>query len=244
MHKEYRLLEGFQDVKPLYFISNEGYVASMSNKAKGRLMTSRFTSRGYVTVSLIRETNVTYPFLVHRLVAHAFLGECPEGYQVNHKNGIKIDNRIENLEYLTSRDNIRHAFENNLVNVRRGEDANSKLLESEVLEIRRLYDLGVETKVLSQQFGISLWHVNHIVVGDVWKHAGGVIQAKGTNYKPMQGVKHPLSKLTEEKVIKARAMRKQGLSLTKIANHFGVNSGTVHNAIVGVTWAHVKEGLA
>lgn len=51
-------------------------------------------------------------FLVARLVALTFLGEPPEGFTVNHKDGNRLNNSIDNLEWLSLGDNIRHGFEN------------------------------------------------------------------------------------------------------------------------------------
>ena len=53
-------------------------------------------------------------FLVARLVALTFLGEPPKGYTVNHKDGNRFNNSIDNLEWLSLADNIRHGFENSL----------------------------------------------------------------------------------------------------------------------------------
>lgn len=47
---------------------------------------------------------------VHRLVADAFMGPCAKGYEVNHKDGVKDNNRPENLEYVTHKENIEHAL--------------------------------------------------------------------------------------------------------------------------------------
>ena len=53
-------------------------------------------------------------FLVARLIALTFLGEPPEGFTVNHKDGNRFNNNIENLEWLSRADNIRHGFETGL----------------------------------------------------------------------------------------------------------------------------------
>ena len=53
--------------------------------------------------------------LVHNIVADCFIGLKPEGLTVNHKNGDKLDNRSENLEYMTGKENTTHAFRGGLV---------------------------------------------------------------------------------------------------------------------------------
>lgn len=53
-------------------------------------------------------------YRVHRIIAMAFLGSCPEGFQVNHKDGDKSNNNRKNLEYVSCVENIRHARDNGL----------------------------------------------------------------------------------------------------------------------------------
>lgn len=64
---------------------------------------------GYQTVCLSVSKRVG-TFKVHHLVAAAFIGPCPDGQEVNHKNGVKHDNRAENLEYLTHQANVVHGL--------------------------------------------------------------------------------------------------------------------------------------
>lgn len=72
--------------------------------------------RGYIRFGLRDENHKKVMMSVHRLVAMAFIPN-PNNYQtVNHINGIKTDNRVENLEWCSIQDNIRHAYKNNLGN--------------------------------------------------------------------------------------------------------------------------------
>lgn len=74
-------------------------------------------SKGSITVNL-SAYGKTKTMMVHRMVAEAFLGEI-KGFEINHKDGDRHNNILENLEICTRLENIRHAFENNLINTKK-----------------------------------------------------------------------------------------------------------------------------
>lgn len=112
--------EKFFDIKGyegLYQVSTMGRIKSLSRKdMRGRCINEiilkpyRDGDLGYVAVSLLKN-GVSKRFKVHRLVASAFIPKQEDKDQVNHKNGIKNDNRIINLEWVTSSENRRHALD-------------------------------------------------------------------------------------------------------------------------------------
>jgi hypothetical protein len=88
----------------------------------GNIFSNRFNrylkpysnGKGYQMVRLINNDGAK-PFKVHRLLALQFIPNTENKKFVNHKNGIKNDNRIENLEWVTHSENIKHAYLNNLI---------------------------------------------------------------------------------------------------------------------------------
>lgn len=102
-------MEVFRDIKEFnYQVSNLGNIKS---KARNCLMVvgRRKSNSGYIQVRLCKEGKYYYRYL-HRLMAEAFIPN-PNNYRtVNHKNGNKLDNRIDNLEWLSDSDQQRHAF--------------------------------------------------------------------------------------------------------------------------------------
>jgi len=113
----WRTIPGFEG---LYEASNKGRIrglkrvvatihrstrAPMTRTIRARVFRNQLRSIGYYFVKL-SNAKIKYLMYVHRLIALTFLG--PDERSVNHKNGIKTDNRIENLEYLTHRENIIH----------------------------------------------------------------------------------------------------------------------------------------
>ena len=85
---------------PGYFIRTDGALFHNNKQLKGYI-----TPKGYVRVKIFERS-----ILLHRIVAETFLGSPLENQQVNHKNGIKTDNRIENLEWVTPGENLLHAY--------------------------------------------------------------------------------------------------------------------------------------
>ena len=122
---------------------------------------------GYVRVSLSNQNNKS-KFNVHRLVAEAFIPNVHTKKEVNHKNGIKTDNRVENLEWVTSSENTKHSFNIGLNISNKGEkNGMSKLTKDDILEI---YHSNETSITLSKKFNIDRKSINRIKRKERWKH--------------------------------------------------------------------------
>jgi hypothetical protein len=125
-----------KDYDGKYYVSNLGRVKSsydMNQKKKtyrDRELKPRDNGGGYMTVSLCNRSNKK-SMLVHRLVAMAFISNPENKKTVNHKNLNKSDNRVENLEWCTQKENIHHAIRNGRTTL--SEDKRKKYLIKEEL---------------------------------------------------------------------------------------------------------------
>lgn len=111
---EWRPVKGFEN---LYAVSNEGDVKSLAridsrgHRVGERILKPAKGTPGYLTVTIYKGGGGKTHH-IHQLVARAFIGECPDGYEVNHINEEKIDNRLNNLEYVTRKQNLNHGTHN------------------------------------------------------------------------------------------------------------------------------------
>lgn len=149
-----------------YAVSNTGKVASM--KKGWRVLKQALASGGYPFVSICSKG--THGCKVHSLVAEAFLGPRPTAaHQVNHKNGVKVDNHAENLEWVTSQENIRHRFDVlGHVGLRGEKAGGAKVTEVEVREIRKRRAAGERLKDIAADYGIGFANVSSIALGKNW----------------------------------------------------------------------------
>jgi hypothetical protein len=131
---------------------------------------SNCTRNGYPFAGL-RKDGETKHFYVHRLVLLAFAGEDSYRKYANHKNGVRTDNRLENLEWTTPKENVTHARDV-LGKDNSGErHYAAKLTESSVKEIRRIYSLGgISYAELGRKFGVCGSSIRDIIIRKNWKH--------------------------------------------------------------------------
>jgi hypothetical protein len=103
-------------------------------------------------------------------VAEAFLGPIPNGREVNHKNGVKTDNRAGNLEYMTRRENLQHAKRLGLLDNEGERNPMAKLTAEQVLQIRSRYRFGGGPgyKALAAEYGVTWEAVRNLIKGQSW----------------------------------------------------------------------------
>lgn len=128
------------NIMPIYKISNYGTII---NKNSNSQVSQSLTNDGYLRVSLKMIDGSNKHYLVHRLVLMVFCPiENPENFEVNHIHGIKNDNRVSQLEWVTTMENNHHAFRTGLNNNIAENHANAVLSNSEVIKICELLSLG------------------------------------------------------------------------------------------------------
>lgn len=157
--------EIWKDFQGSYQVSNFGNIwANRTNK-----LISPFTDKdGYLRFRATSNGKRKHWF-VHRAVAVAFLPNPDFKPCVNHDDGNKQNNRLDNLSWVTHSENMKHAFETGLMKPAFGErNGNSKLKDKEVSLIREIYKKQVEK--LAAQYNVSTTTVNDIIKKKYWKH--------------------------------------------------------------------------
>ena len=171
--EEWRDVPGWEG---LYRVSNLGRVITLPRQYRHRsgrivetvskVLKGGVNSIGYVATHLRRKDRIE-PVLVHRLVCEAFHGPGLEGQEVAHSNGIRSDNRSENLRWATRKENMNDKLAHGTA--QRGEkNPKSKLNEAQVMEIRSNPEIALIDFAEKYSVDIScVWKARH---RRTWKH--------------------------------------------------------------------------
>lgn len=169
MKEIFKSVVGYEGI---YSVSNFGNVRrdkKSRGAQSGKMLKTTLSNSGYFFVGLYNGIIYSRHHYVHKLVCQAFIGYGLEGYDINHIDGNKINNRSDNLEYLTRSENQKHSFKIGLN--KKGEDHHScKLTEKDVLKIRNLGQLGISYINISKKFKVAQSNIHFIIKRKTWKH--------------------------------------------------------------------------
>lgn len=175
MSELWKPVDGYEG---LYEVSSLGAVRScaktIATRRGDRTLCQRILSpakhNGYFRVQLTDDRGKHKHVFLHRLVAEAFISAA-EGKFINHKDGVKTNNRVENLEWVTAAENNRHAFTTGLNDVFSLARKNAKLSVDDISDLRVLRSFGVSFSELGRQFGVTHRAVMYAIYGQTWRSA-------------------------------------------------------------------------
>lgn len=171
MNEIWKDIKGYEG---LYQVSNLGRIKSLSNRSnhKNPILMKQACVLGYMVVSLTKDS-VPKMFKVHRLVASAFIENKENKADVNHKDGNKKNNNVNNLEWCTAQENVIHAFKTGLSKAQKGKENSRSIIISQIdkntgKEVNVFYG----TREAERKTGIKHSNISRCCKGK-YKSAGG-----------------------------------------------------------------------
>lgn len=169
MKEQWKPITGYEGH---YEVSNKGNVKSLKYKKHRILKPSEW--QGYKKIKLVME-GIEKTFKIHRLVAKAFVKNPEDKPMVNHKDGNKGNNIYTNLEWTTNAENIKHAYDNELISIKKKmRSAKPKAvlqIDKETGDVLAKFESAGEAE---RETGIWGSHIRRACLGEL-KQSGGYV---------------------------------------------------------------------
>lgn len=166
--EEWRPVVGYEGYYSVSSLGNVRRDKPYKNTVVGKILKPAKVY-GYHSVSLSKDCQ-SKSCRVHKLVCMAFIGERPEDCQINHLNGIKHDNRVDNLEYCTQSRNMKHAHSLGLLHQRGAKNNNARLTNEDAIRVKIMFKNGMKDREVSDATGFNKNTLRGIRLGLYWKH--------------------------------------------------------------------------
>lgn len=155
-----------------YYISDKGEVKNINT---GRILKQYITHQGYYRTN-IRKENKTIAVFIHQAVASLFIPNPLNLPMVNHKDGNKLNNEVNNLEWCTTQENITHSIETGLKPDDKGcNNIHSKFNPEDIIWIRMNYikkDPIYGCRALAKKFNVGKATISDIINYKTYKNIG------------------------------------------------------------------------
>jgi hypothetical protein len=136
-----------------------------------RIMKPALDARGYLRTMIKKDCGKTGTIKMHRLVAQAYLPNPENLATVNHKDGVKTNNAVENLEWMSHTQNVLHSFVIGIQSNTGSKHPQAKLTEEQVREIRATYaSRDCKRKEFAQRYNIAEGTLKGVIRGNCWTH--------------------------------------------------------------------------
>lgn len=165
-------LTPIKNQKDYYFDENMQIISKKQNRLRVRVL--GISPNGYYYLTLW-SNNKGRTHMYHKLVAQTFIPNIHDKPFINHKDGNKLNNSIDNLEWCTSSENNQHAYDSGLKDGMKGiKHPNCKLTEDEVLMIVKRFNDDESTRSISKDYNITMATIRDINKGKSWSHLTGI----------------------------------------------------------------------
>ncbi len=211
-----------KEIESKYEITRDGKIINKNNNKEQK---GSITNSGYIRVIFFGDR-----VSLHRVIATKFVQRVGNRDYVNHIDGNKLNNRADNLEWCTSSENAKHAFNLGLrapiSNPKYGEDNHlSTLTEKQVREIIKLVDIPFGE--IAKRYDTSKSTIRHIFKGRSWQHLNLDLPKEKTNHRLKMNLK-------EARIIRAKLVG--GARQADVAREYGVDKGIISKIARNVTW--------